>query len=92
MPGEPWCSSGNLWPNGNLVATGGTFSGVKGIRMLPKDDPRANFIERRDALGDFRWYVTKVTDCTYLMKVRVTWFKTMYDRMNFGLDGLQVFI
>ncbi|KAL8206184.1 hypothetical protein R6Q57_009735 [Mikania cordata] len=56
LSGEPWCSSGNLWPNGNLVATGGTFSGVKAIRMLPKDDLNANFIERKDALGDFRWY------------------------------------
>nr|XP_043635024.1 putative aldehyde oxidase Art an 7 [Erigeron canadensis] len=58
LSGEPWCSSGNLWPNGNLVATGGTFSGVKAIRMLPKDDPNANFIERKDALGDFRWYAS----------------------------------
>ncbi|KAK9055045.1 hypothetical protein SSX86_026125 [Deinandra increscens subsp. villosa] len=56
--GEPWCSSGNLWPNGNLVATGGTASGVKAIRMLPKDDLNANFIEKKDALGDFRWYAS----------------------------------
>nr|GEU51277.1 hypothetical protein [Tanacetum cinerariifolium] len=58
LSGEPWCSSGNLWPNGNLVATGGTFSGVKAVRMLPKDDLNANFIERKDVLGDFRWYAT----------------------------------
>ncbi|XP_071699229.1 putative aldehyde oxidase Art an 7 [Rutidosis leptorrhynchoides] len=58
LSGEPWCSSGHLWPNGNMVATGGTFSGVKAIRMLPKDDLNANFIEKRDALGDFRWYAS----------------------------------
>ncbi|XP_024965728.1 aldehyde oxidase GLOX1-like [Cynara cardunculus var. scolymus] len=56
LSGEPWCSSGNLWPNGNLVATGGTFSGVKAVRMLPMDDLKSDFIERKDALGDFRWY------------------------------------
>ncbi|KAI3771471.1 hypothetical protein L6452_02636 [Arctium lappa] len=58
LSGEPWCSSGNLWPNGNLVATGGTFSGVKAVRMLPMDDLKADFIERKDALGDFRWYAS----------------------------------
>ncbi|PWA84574.1 galactose oxidase/kelch, beta-propeller [Artemisia annua] len=54
--GEPWCSSGNLWPNGSMVATGGTLSGVKAVRMMPMDDFKADFIEKRDALGDFRWY------------------------------------
>ncbi|KAI7739044.1 hypothetical protein M8C21_033214 [Ambrosia artemisiifolia] len=58
LSGEPWCSSGNLWPNGNLVATGGTFTGTRTIRMLPKDDPNANFIDRKGALGDNRWYAT----------------------------------
>ncbi|KAI3801941.1 hypothetical protein L1987_30060 [Smallanthus sonchifolius] len=58
LSGEPWCSSGNLWPNGNLMATGGTFSGVKTVRMLSKDDLNANFIDRKEALGDFRWYAS----------------------------------
>ncbi|KAJ9548878.1 hypothetical protein OSB04_021421 [Centaurea solstitialis] len=56
LSGEPWCSSGNLWPNGNMVATGGTFSGVKAVRMLPMNDLKSDFIEKKDALGDFRWY------------------------------------
>ncbi|XP_024968767.1 aldehyde oxidase GLOX-like [Cynara cardunculus var. scolymus] len=56
LSGEPWCSSGNLWPNGNFVATGGSFSGVKAVRMLPKDDLNADFIEKKDVLADFRWY------------------------------------
>ncbi|XP_076946859.1 putative aldehyde oxidase Art an 7 [Bidens hawaiensis] len=58
LSGEPWCSSGNLWPNGNMVATGGTFSGVRTIRMLPKDNLNANFIDRKNALADNRWYAT----------------------------------
>ncbi|KAI3514727.1 hypothetical protein L1887_13379 [Cichorium endivia] len=58
LSGEPWCSSGNLWPNGNMVATGGTFTGVKAVRMLPMNDLKANFIERPNVLGDFRWYAT----------------------------------
>ncbi|KAM0061076.1 putative galactose oxidase [Helianthus debilis subsp. tardiflorus] len=58
LSGEPWCSSGNLWPNGNLMATGGTFTGVKTVRMLPKDNLNANFIDRKGALGDNRWYAT----------------------------------
>ena len=39
-----------------MVATGGTLSGVKAVRMMPMDDLKADFIEKRDALGDFRWY------------------------------------
>ncbi|XP_023756730.1 putative aldehyde oxidase Art an 7 [Lactuca sativa] len=58
LSGEPWCSSGNLWPNGNMVATGGTFTGVKAVRMLPMNDLKANFIEKRNVLGDYRWYAT----------------------------------
>ncbi|KAJ9548879.1 hypothetical protein OSB04_021422 [Centaurea solstitialis] len=58
LSGEPWCSSGHLWPNGNFVATGGSFSGIKAIRMLPKDDLKANFIEKEDVLADNRWYAS----------------------------------
>ncbi|KAI3810797.1 hypothetical protein L1987_20419 [Smallanthus sonchifolius] len=54
--GETWCSSGNLWPDGNMVATGGTYNGVKAVRMMPMDDPEADFIQVKDALGDGRWY------------------------------------
>ena len=29
LQGDAWCSSRKLWPNGNLMATGGAFSGDK---------------------------------------------------------------
>lgn len=57
MDGEPWCSSGNLWPNGDLVATGGTRGGYRSVRMLSMSDPKANFVEKKDVLADRRWYV-----------------------------------
>ncbi|XP_071737253.1 putative aldehyde oxidase Art an 7 [Rutidosis leptorrhynchoides] len=56
MDGEPWCSSGNLWPNGDLVATGGTRGGTRSVRMLSMSDPKANFVEKKDVLADKRWY------------------------------------
>ncbi|GKB24197.1 aldehyde oxidase GLOX1-like protein [Tanacetum coccineum] len=56
MDGEPWCSSGNLWPNGDLVATGGTRGGVRSVRMLSMADPNANFVEKKNVLADKRWY------------------------------------
>lgn len=57
MDGEPWCSSGNLWPNGDLVATGGTRGGVRSVRTLSMADPNANFVEKKNVLADKRWYV-----------------------------------
>nr|XP_043622785.1 putative aldehyde oxidase Art an 7 [Erigeron canadensis] len=57
LKGDAWCSSGNLWPNGNLVATGGTYSGNKAIRVLANnDDPRSDFDTRLNVLADGRWY------------------------------------
>nr|XP_043619790.1 putative aldehyde oxidase Art an 7 [Erigeron canadensis] len=56
IKGDAWCSSGNLWPNGNLVATGGTFSGGKAIRVLANDDPNADFVNKLDVLAETRWY------------------------------------
>ncbi|KAI3671018.1 hypothetical protein L1987_87664 [Smallanthus sonchifolius] len=56
MDGEPWCSSGHLWPTGDLVATGGTRGGVKSVRMLALNDPNANFVEKKNILADNRWY------------------------------------
>ncbi|KAI3827224.1 hypothetical protein L1987_01296 [Smallanthus sonchifolius] len=56
MDGEPWCSSGHLWPTGDLVATGGTRGGVKSVRMLALNDPNANFVEKKNVLADNRWY------------------------------------
>ncbi|KAL8206185.1 hypothetical protein R6Q57_009736 [Mikania cordata] len=56
LKGDAWCSSGNLWPNGNLMATGGTFSGDKAIRVLANDDPKADFDTRIGALAAVRWY------------------------------------
>ncbi|XP_076914683.1 putative aldehyde oxidase Art an 7 [Bidens hawaiensis] len=56
MDGEPWCSSGHLWPTGDLVATGGTRGGIKSVRMLSMNDPNANFVEKKNILADNRWY------------------------------------
>ncbi|KAL8265503.1 hypothetical protein R6Q59_023633 [Mikania micrantha] len=56
LDGEPWCSSGHLWPNGDLVATGGTRGGVRSIRVLSMADPNANFVEKKNILADKRWY------------------------------------
>lgn len=55
MDGEPWCSSGNLWPNGDLVATGGTKGGSRSVRSLSLKDPKANFVEKKNILADKRW-------------------------------------
>ncbi|KAM0042765.1 putative glyoxal oxidase, galactose oxidase/kelch, beta-propeller [Helianthus debilis subsp. tardiflorus] len=56
MDGEPWCSSGHLWPNGDLVATSGTRGGYKSIRMLSVSDLNANYVEKKNVLADNRWY------------------------------------
>ncbi|KAI3801939.1 hypothetical protein L1987_30058 [Smallanthus sonchifolius] len=56
LKGDAWCSSGNLWPNGNLMATGGTFTGDKAIRVLDNADPKADFDTRIGVLADVRWY------------------------------------
>ena len=58
LQGDAWCSSGNLWPNGNLMATGGTFNGDKAIRVIANDDPNGDFTTKIGALADTRWYVT----------------------------------
>ncbi|KAI3781805.1 hypothetical protein L2E82_11831 [Cichorium intybus] len=61
LQGDAWCSSGNLWPNGNMVATGGTFSGNKAVRMIPNnDDPNADFDTRLNVLADGRWYSSNI--------------------------------
>ncbi|KAI3754242.1 hypothetical protein L1987_54021 [Smallanthus sonchifolius] len=56
LDGEPWCSSGHLWPNGDLVATGGTRGGVRSVRVLSMTNPNANFVEKKNILADKRWY------------------------------------
>ncbi|KAK1437557.1 hypothetical protein QVD17_03351 [Tagetes erecta] len=56
LDGEPWCSSGHLWPNGDLVATGGTRGGVRSVRVLSMANPNANFVEKKNILADNRWY------------------------------------
>ncbi|KAF5759076.1 putative galactose oxidase [Helianthus annuus] len=56
LKGDAWCSSGNLWPNGNLMATGGTLSGDRAIRVLANDDPKADFDTRIGVLAAVRWY------------------------------------
>ncbi|KAI3810794.1 hypothetical protein L1987_20416 [Smallanthus sonchifolius] len=56
LKGDAWCSSGNLWPNGNLMATGGTFTGDRAIRVLDNNNPNADFDTRVGVLAAVRWY------------------------------------
>ncbi|KAJ0495767.1 putative galactose oxidase [Helianthus annuus] len=60
LDGEPWCSSGHLWPNGDLVATGGTRGGSRSVRTLSMANPNANFVEKKNILADKRWYSSNV--------------------------------
>ncbi|KAJ9538740.1 hypothetical protein OSB04_031473 [Centaurea solstitialis] len=53
---DPWCSSGHMLPNGDLMSTGGNKMGFKSIRILKKDDPAPTFVEKENALGANRWY------------------------------------
>ncbi|XP_024979793.1 aldehyde oxidase GLOX1-like [Cynara cardunculus var. scolymus] len=53
---DPWCSSGHLLPNGDLMSTGGNKMGFRSVRILSGNTPTPKFEERENALGANRWY------------------------------------
>ncbi|KAL6560912.1 hypothetical protein OROHE_006089 [Orobanche hederae] len=55
---SPWCSSGGLSKNGELVSTGGDKSGFQSMRIL-KPCADCNFEESTRALYANRWYATQ---------------------------------
>lgn len=58
MDSSPWCSSGGLSRNGDLVSTGGDKDGYKAMRIL-KPCENCNFQENPRALFANRWYATQ---------------------------------
>lgn len=54
---SPWCSSGGLSKDGDLISTGGDKDGFKAIRIL-KPCPNCDFEENPRALFSNRWYAT----------------------------------
>ncbi|KAL0345214.1 UNVERIFIED_CONTAM: Aldehyde oxidase GLOX1 [Sesamum radiatum] len=57
---SPWCSSGGLGQNGNLVSTGGDKDGFRAVRNL-KPCENCDFEENPRALFANRWYATQHT-------------------------------
>ncbi|KAL8503225.1 hypothetical protein ACS0TY_022100 [Phlomoides rotata] len=55
---SPWCSSGGLSRDGNLISTGGDKDGFRAVRIL-KPCPTCNFQENSKALYTNRWYATQ---------------------------------
>ncbi|KAK6126884.1 hypothetical protein DH2020_039379 [Rehmannia glutinosa] len=55
---SPWCSSGGLSRNGELISTGGDKDGFKAMRIL-KPCPNCDFQENPRALFANRWYATQ---------------------------------
>ncbi|XP_057787741.1 putative aldehyde oxidase Art an 7 [Salvia miltiorrhiza] len=55
---SPWCSSGGLSRNGNLISTGGDKDGLKSVRIL-KPCRDCDFEENKRALFANRWYATQ---------------------------------
>ncbi|KAL3623824.1 hypothetical protein CASFOL_032640 [Castilleja foliolosa] len=55
---SPWCSSGALNKNGELISTGGDKGGFQSIRIL-KPCPTCQFEENTRALYTNRWYATQ---------------------------------
>ncbi|KAK6944940.1 Glycoside hydrolase family 16 [Dillenia turbinata] len=56
---NPWCSSGSVDPQGNLVQTGGWDDGGRAVRYL-QACPTCEFEEYPQALSVQRWYGTQV--------------------------------
>ncbi|KAH6807126.1 hypothetical protein C2S51_028234 [Perilla frutescens var. frutescens] len=54
---SPWCSSGGLSMNGDLISTGGDKDGLKSMRIL-KQCQDCDFEENKRALFANRWYAT----------------------------------
>ncbi|KAI3446998.1 hypothetical protein Pfo_003663 [Paulownia fortunei] len=55
---SPWCSSGGLARNGDLISTGGDKDGFKAMRIL-KPCENCDFQENPRALFANRWYATQ---------------------------------
>ncbi|KAK4433011.1 putative aldehyde oxidase Art an 7 [Sesamum alatum] len=55
---SPWCSSGGLGKNGDLVSTGGDKDGLRAVRNL-KPCQNCQFEENPRALFANRWYATQ---------------------------------
>ncbi|KAG8367375.1 hypothetical protein BUALT_Bualt16G0065500 [Buddleja alternifolia] len=55
---SPWCSSGGLSRNGDLVSTGGDKDGFRAVRIL-KPCKNCDFQENSRALYLNRWYATQ---------------------------------
>ncbi|KAI7732672.1 hypothetical protein M8C21_024521, partial [Ambrosia artemisiifolia] len=53
---DPWCSSGHVLPNGDLVSTGGNRLGGRSVRLFSLTEPGLKFVEREKILGVGRWY------------------------------------
>lgn len=52
---DPWCSSGGLSSNGDLISTGGFKEGIRSIRIMNPCD-NCEFQENANGLAAMRWY------------------------------------
>ncbi|XP_051113747.1 putative aldehyde oxidase Art an 7 [Andrographis paniculata] len=57
LASSPWCSSGGMTKNGELMSTGGDKDGFRAVRIL-KPCPNCQFEEKNLALFSNRWYAT----------------------------------
>ncbi|KAI3802901.1 hypothetical protein L1987_31048 [Smallanthus sonchifolius] len=55
---DPWCSSGHMLPNGDLISTGGNKLGDRSVRLFSLTGTEPKFTEREGALGATRWYAS----------------------------------
>lgn len=56
LESDPWCSSGVLAPNGDLVVTGGYNKGIRAVRIITPT-PNSQFKETINVTASDRWYV-----------------------------------
>ncbi|CAI9100399.1 OLC1v1037392C1 [Oldenlandia corymbosa var. corymbosa] len=57
---DPWCSSGGLAANGDLINTGGALEALKAIRIFTPCD-KCDFKENVVAFAEDRWYSSQHT-------------------------------
>ncbi|KAL3532477.1 hypothetical protein ACH5RR_005998 [Cinchona calisaya] len=57
---DPWCSSGGLAANGDLINTGGAIEAERAIRIFTPCD-NCEFLENVAGLADNRWYASQHT-------------------------------
>ncbi|KAK9947775.1 hypothetical protein M0R45_003381 [Rubus argutus] len=57
---DPWCSSGGLTADGNMVSTGGWMDGTRTVRWMNACD-NCDFKDYANALAEPRWYATQAT-------------------------------